>query len=325
MYESKYCEITGIYERYGNTIVNPGDEIFLYVPETILPFIEHNRYSISNKLRVYDYKENKFCQTVDRSYKMVYLFDRIKEKQIEYPLHRLYMLVFCYIDGCEVLEVNHIDGNKLNNHPINLEWMTHQENMNHAFENNLINQKLSDMDTIGVITEYNMGIPVRTIAKNFGVSSGYISEIVRSNSGSHRSLTRRESIKRFVPVTREKFTPKLTDSLLKEAAERYSNGEEYYLLAKEYGVDRSSFTKQIKRYAKLHPEIQLRPLKKLTPEMAEKACLIFQENRDMPASKLYDLCLEELGLENIESNRKAIKNLYHGKTYKYISSKYNYQ
>ena len=36
-------------------------------------------------------------------------------------------------------QVNHIDGNSLNNNSNNLEWVTNQENIIHAYENGLIN------------------------------------------------------------------------------------------------------------------------------------------------------------------------------------------
>ena len=53
-----------------------------------------------------------------------------------YSIHRLAALTF--IENKEnKTEVNHIDGNKLNNHISNLEWNTTQENLEHKRINNL--------------------------------------------------------------------------------------------------------------------------------------------------------------------------------------------
>jgi hypothetical protein len=53
-----------------------------------------------------------------------------------YPLHRLLALKF--IPNPEgKAQVNHKDGNKLNNSLDNLEWVTHQENLYHAMDNGL--------------------------------------------------------------------------------------------------------------------------------------------------------------------------------------------
>lgn len=51
-------------------------------------------------------------------------------------IHRL--VADSFFDGDHShLDVNHIDGNKLNNHISNLEWCTRQENIKHAFINGL--------------------------------------------------------------------------------------------------------------------------------------------------------------------------------------------
>ena len=52
-------------------------------------------------------------------------------------LHRLICMTFKPITNPSELEVNHIDGNKLNNSLENLEWVTKQENLSHAWDNNL--------------------------------------------------------------------------------------------------------------------------------------------------------------------------------------------
>ena len=322
-YKSRYYDINYYYERFGNITIPRGSEIYLYITDIAVPGVEPFRYSISNRMNVYDYKNQVFVRiSANTNYPTINLFHTDKQKTITSLLHRVYMMTFCYFYGCEKYEVNHIDGNKFNCTPINLEWSTHRENMNHAFEYIMnADRKLSEKDIIELIKMYNDNCTIRSIADRFDISTGYVCDIVKGK----RSSIRMDSIKSIHPVTREKVQPKISEEILQEIVGRYNNGEEYFELASEYGVDRSYLTKMIKRYAKDHPnEVILRKLKKFTPELAELACKFFEDNKGLNISSLYTLCLNEIGLENTESNRKAIKNLYRRNTYKNISCRYEF-
>lgn len=92
-------------------------------------------YQVSNYGNIRNYKTKKFLigDTNNMGYRRVTLYTPIKKR---FFIHRLVALHFCngYMDD---LIVNHIDGNKLNNHAENLEWVTHSQNDLHAYKLNL--------------------------------------------------------------------------------------------------------------------------------------------------------------------------------------------
>lgn len=83
------------------------------------------------------------------------------------------------------MDVHHKDGNKLNNNAENLEWVTNQENRDHAVKNGLyahgekcgynkLTQKA--VDFIREHKEYNS----KELAEMFGVSYSHVNAIRRN-------------------------------------------------------------------------------------------------------------------------------------------------
>lgn len=58
-------------------------------------------------------------------------------------VHRLVAKTFIPNENADKLEVNHKDGNKLNNNITNLEWCTRKENIRHGIKNGLISQLMT--------------------------------------------------------------------------------------------------------------------------------------------------------------------------------------
>lgn len=76
----------------------------------------------------------------DGNYRRINVLENGKYKG--YLLHRLVAEVF--VENPHNLPyINHIDGDKKNNHPDNLEWCTHQQNMQHASDTGLTRCKVS--------------------------------------------------------------------------------------------------------------------------------------------------------------------------------------
>lgn len=91
--------------------------------------------------------------------------------------------------------VNHKDGIKTNNDVSNLEWCTYSENHIHARRTGLNKyygqshhfSKLKKDDIPNILDSAKCGIPVKAIARKFGVSDGSIYNIVNGKTWKHLS------------------------------------------------------------------------------------------------------------------------------------------
>ena len=98
-------------------------------------------YSVSDMGRIRNDKKMTYLEgyVANNGYRMVHLRYRIDKMC---SVHRLVMKAFCPIPEMDDLQINHKDGNKLNNHLENLEWSTALENMRHSFKTGLQQKKL---------------------------------------------------------------------------------------------------------------------------------------------------------------------------------------
>jgi hypothetical protein len=100
-------------------------------------------YSVSN----YGNVRNDSTKTLlggsvtNNGYRIVHLRYRIDKNC---SVHRLVMKAFKPCEEMDELQVNHIDGNKLNNNIDNLEWSTALENMRHSYTSNLQQHEMKE-------------------------------------------------------------------------------------------------------------------------------------------------------------------------------------
>lgn len=114
-------------------------EIFTPITDYAVPGIR-KMYAISNYGRIINAQTHRFLKptlnTKTGYLQVVICLEGAKVKAIR--IHRTEMMCFCPIPNPEKFQVNHKDGNKLNNWLGNFEWATPSENIKHAFDNGLV-------------------------------------------------------------------------------------------------------------------------------------------------------------------------------------------
>lgn len=153
------------------------------------PILKFEKYLISDFGNVKNSSTGKILKSRTKNgYLTINLINPEDKKCKTFTISRLvaYYFVEGYKEGYKEgvdLKVNHIDGNKLNNHFSNLEWISQKQNIIHANENNLVkyhNQQIDQYDNQGnFIQTFNSMIEASQYAK---VSRHAIGNVVRGKS-----------------------------------------------------------------------------------------------------------------------------------------------
>lgn len=138
--------------------------------------IKRLNYDINTKSYVWIFKENLLKPLINKKgYYTCVLYKNKKGKRI--PIHRLVALAFIPNPNNKP-QVNHINGNKLDNSFGNLEWVTNQENAFHAAKNNLFYKKFVPNDVKLIRKMRKNGHTYKSIAREFNSEAKHIWRIV---------------------------------------------------------------------------------------------------------------------------------------------------
>lgn len=154
----------------------------IWKPVTGIPNLQ-DWYYVSNYGRVYSRFTDLLIKPIrlNSGYLRVSLYGK-NNNMIPVLVHRLLMITFKPIPNPDDFQVNHIDGNKLNNNIDNLEWVTRQENILHAYQTGL--KKSGEAVNFAKINEATVHEICKLLEQNY-----YPTEISRMlNLEGHRTL-----------------------------------------------------------------------------------------------------------------------------------------
>lgn len=144
-------------------------------------FEDFNNYIIYEDGRVYSLSSNKFLKDTYDSNDYQYINLQNNNLRKCPKKHRIVAMAFLENkDNKE--QVNHIDGDKSNNHVSNLEWVTNKENRIHGIENSLLNSINYNIEQYDLNGNYIKTFETAEVAlKELGIkgSPGNIGRVIR--------------------------------------------------------------------------------------------------------------------------------------------------
>lgn len=172
-----------------------------------------------------------------------YVDDKGYRRARQHPVHRMIASVFIKNINNKKC-VNHIDGNKDNNHSDNLEWVTNKENDTHARELGLKKQGLPVPIVEEVCERLLRGERTVDIAKEMNISKWAVRNIRQRTSYQEITAKYPTAENGFIgPVIRHGFTVTRTDeSTIIKACELLSKGTDIKTVAKECGMSKRAIS-----------------------------------------------------------------------------------
>lgn len=175
-------------------------------------------------------------------------FMLLNEEGNRCSIHKHRLMALLFVPGaCPSLEVNHRDGNKLNNSIDNLEWVTPVENVRHAFSTGLTkNSATIDYSQIDyVLGRFISGETLNSLSKELGVESSTLRKLLKREASRQLRL---EEFMEAAKIAKEKVINQRSTAVVavnsrKESMEFCSMAE----AGKAVNVSSASIFKAIKR------------------------------------------------------------------------------
>lgn len=147
------------------------------------------KYAVTPDGQIWSYYTNKFLKPCPdrRGYLIVGLCNDLG--QSTWKVHRLVGEAFVplppeFNGNYDIATIDHIDGNKLNNHYTNLEWVTPEENIKRAWENGLCDNRKKEYFCISIEDEkYTPFDSARSMDRSLNLPEGTVIGAINNANG----------------------------------------------------------------------------------------------------------------------------------------------